>query len=85
MQAVLIDYIAFGEAESLELYDKAIGLFLRSCLITLTVMLATSFEAGSALNSIRTTAWSGSLSNMQVAAFTLINSSLFWDTARAAF
>lgn len=85
MQSVLIDYIAFGEAESLELYDKVIGLFLRSCLVALTVMLATNFEAGLALNAIRTMAWSGSLSKMQIAAFALINSSLFWDIARAAF
>lgn len=85
VQSVLIDYIAFGEAESLELYDKVIGLFLRSCLLALTVMLAMNFEAESALNSIRTMAWSGSLSKMQIAAFALINGSLVWDTARAAF
>lgn len=85
VQSVLIDYIAFGEAESLELYDKVIGLFLRSCLVALTVMLATNFEAGLALNAIRTMAWSSSLSSMQIAAFALINSSLFWDIARAAF
>lgn len=85
MQSVLIDYIAFGEAESLELYDKVIGLFLRSCLVALTMMLASNFDSGSALNAIQTITWPISLSNMQIAAFTLINSSLFWDTARAAF
>lgn len=85
VQSVLIDYIAFGEAESLELYDKVIGLFLRSCLVALTMMLASNFDSGSALNAIQTITWPISLSNMQIAAFTLINSSLFWDTARAAF
>lgn len=85
LQSVLIDSIAFGEAESLELYEKAVELVLRSCLVALTVVLATNFEAGSALTSIRTTAWSGSVSSLQVAAFTFINGSLLWDAARAAF
>lgn len=85
LQSILIDFIAFGESESLELYEKLIGGLLRSCLVVLAVMLAASLEAGTALASLRATPWSGSASNLQMAAFTLINGSLFWDAARAAF
>lgn len=85
VQAVLIDTIAFGEAESLELYEKIVGLALQSCLVALTMHLAASFKApGSIFASIRTIDCLGSVNSLQnMGTFALVNSPLFWSAARA--
>ncbi|KAI5852711.1 hypothetical protein DFP73DRAFT_570923 [Morchella snyderi] len=86
MTAVLIDCIAFGEAESLELYEKIVRLFLRLCLVLMTIIMAMSFKTpGSFIMSARTADWSSLMSSLPVGTFALINGPLFWDAALSTF
>ncbi|KAL7272312.1 hypothetical protein RUND412_004886 [Rhizina undulata] len=53
LQAVLIDYIAFGESESLELYGKIVNLLLHVLLMCVTVTFGSRFPPAEGLKGMK--------------------------------
>lgn len=92
MKAVLVDLIAFGEAESLDLYEKVLEVGIWSVTIGLTVSLAASMQLDiGGLASLGVAMWSSfsplswSLSWSVPADFAGVNAPLLWSAVKAVF
>ncbi|PUU75222.1 hypothetical protein B9Z19DRAFT_1131714 [Tuber borchii] len=92
MKAVLVDLIAFGEAESLDLYEKVLEIGIWSVTIGLTVSLAASMQLDiGGLASLGVSMWS-SFSPLSwsspwsvPADFARVNAPLLWSAVKAVF
>ncbi|KAG0133834.1 hypothetical protein HOY82DRAFT_248736 [Tuber indicum] len=92
MKAVLVDLIAFGEAESLDLYEKVLEVGIWSVSIGLTVSLVASMQLDiGGLAGLGGTVWSSlppfscPLSWTVPADLAGVNAPLLWGAAKAVF